>query len=69
MAEIGEVIELSEGDLVLTFNKTIDLMRQVREMLDDVMPEHPLDGRCAKRSGCCAAHRRAVADPGLRPDH
>ena len=42
MVEIGEVIELSEGDLVLTFNKTIDLMRQVREMLLDVLPEHPL---------------------------
>ncbi len=42
MAEIGETIELSEGDLVLTFNKTIDLMRQVREMLAGVMPEHPL---------------------------
>jgi ATP-dependent RNA helicase HelY len=42
MVEIGESIELSEGDLVLTFNKTIDLMRQVREMLTDVMPEHPL---------------------------
>jgi ATP-dependent RNA helicase HelY len=42
MAEIGEVIELSEGDLVLTYNKTIDLMRQVREMLADVRPEHPL---------------------------
>jgi hypothetical protein len=42
MAQIGEAIELSEGDLVLTFNKTIDLMRQVREMLTDVMPEHPL---------------------------
>ncbi len=42
MAEIGEAIELSEGDLVLTFNKTIDLLRQVREMLTDVSPEHPL---------------------------
>src|SRR5215217_3277662 len=42
MAEIGEVLELSEGDLVLTFNKTIDLMRQVREMLADVMPENQL---------------------------
>jgi ATP-dependent RNA helicase HelY len=42
MVEIGETIELSEGDLVLTFNKTLDLMRQVREMLADVMPEHPL---------------------------
>jgi ATP-dependent RNA helicase HelY len=42
MVDIGETIELSEGDLVLTFNKTLDLMRQVREMLADVMPEHPL---------------------------
>jgi ATP-dependent RNA helicase HelY len=42
MAEISDVIDLSEGDLVLTFNKTIDLMRQVREMLADVDPAHPL---------------------------
>ena len=42
MAEISEQIELSEGDLVLTFNKTIDLMRQVRDMLEDVLPGHPL---------------------------
>ena len=42
MVEICEQIELSEGDLVLTFNKTIDLLRQVREMLTDVLPEHPL---------------------------
>jgi ATP-dependent RNA helicase HelY len=42
MVRIGEEIELSEGDLVLTFNKTIDLMRQVREMLGDVIPDHPL---------------------------
>jgi ATP-dependent RNA helicase HelY len=42
MAEITQSIELSEGDLVLTFNKTIDLLRQVREMLEDVLPDHPL---------------------------
>jgi ATP-dependent RNA helicase HelY len=42
MVEITENIELSEGDLVLTFNKTIDLLRQVREMLEDVMPDNPL---------------------------
>jgi ATP-dependent RNA helicase HelY len=45
MAQIGEEIELSEGDLVITFNKTIDLMRQVRDMLMDVIPEHPLRNR------------------------
>ncbi len=42
MVEICEQIELSEGDLVLTFNKTIDLLRQVREMLTDVLPENDL---------------------------
>ncbi len=42
MVQIGEQLELSEGDLVLTFNKTIDLMRQVRDMLEDVIPDHPL---------------------------
>jgi ATP-dependent RNA helicase HelY len=42
MVDICEQIELSEGDLVLTFNKTIDLMRQVRDMLLDVMPDHEL---------------------------
>ena len=45
MAEIGAQIELSEGDLVMTFNKTIDLMRQVWEMLVSVKPEHPLRTR------------------------
>jgi ATP-dependent RNA helicase HelY len=42
MVEITEKIQLSEGDLVLTFNKTIDLIKQVREMLEDVVPDHSL---------------------------
>jgi ATP-dependent RNA helicase HelY len=42
MSSISEFIDLSEGDLVLTFNKTIDLMRQVREMLANVAPDRPL---------------------------
>ncbi|HET7035677.1 MAG TPA: helicase-related protein, partial [Thermomicrobiaceae bacterium] len=42
MARVLEQIELSEGDLVLTFNKTIDVMRQVREMLSQARPDHPL---------------------------
>jgi ATP-dependent RNA helicase HelY len=42
MSQIGEAIELSEGDLVMTFNKTIDLMRQLREMLINVDSQHPL---------------------------
>jgi ATP-dependent RNA helicase HelY len=45
MAEIGDHIELSEGDLVMTFNKTIDLLRQVSEMLAHVKPNHPLGSR------------------------
>jgi ATP-dependent RNA helicase HelY len=45
MAEISAQIELSEGDLVMTFNKTIDLMRQIWEMLVSVKPEHPLRAR------------------------
>ncbi len=47
MVELAEQIELSEGDLVLTFNKTIDLMRQIREMLVDVDREHPLISKFA----------------------
>jgi ATP-dependent RNA helicase HelY len=45
MAEISGQIELSEGDLVMTFNKTIDLMRQIWEMLVSVKPQHPLRTR------------------------
>ncbi|MEZ4497241.1 MAG: DNA helicase, partial [Thermomicrobiales bacterium] len=42
MSDITRAIDLSEGDLVMTFNKTIDLMRQIREMLANVLPDHPL---------------------------
>ncbi|HUG13789.1 MAG TPA: DEAD/DEAH box helicase [Thermomicrobiales bacterium] len=42
ISAITEQIALSEGDLVLTFNKTIDLMRQVREMLANVSRDHPV---------------------------
>lgn len=42
MAQISEQIELSEGDLVMTFNKTIDLMRQFRDMLMNIDEQHPL---------------------------
>ncbi|MEZ4571861.1 MAG: hypothetical protein R2849_16300 [Thermomicrobiales bacterium] len=42
MSTIVEKIDLSEGDLVMAFNKTLDLMRQVREMLANARPDHPL---------------------------
>ncbi|MDP9382064.1 MAG: DEAD/DEAH box helicase [Chloroflexota bacterium] len=42
LADVLEKVDLSEGDLVLTFNKAVDLMRQVREMLRSVDPDSPL---------------------------
>jgi ATP-dependent RNA helicase HelY len=62
MAEIGQQLELSEGDLVLTFNKTIDLMRQVREMLTGVKPEHPLRARLYQAE---ALLRRDIVEQSL----
>ena len=56
MLRLTEAIELSEGDLVLTINKTLDLMRQVRQMLATVMPQHPL------RATLAAAERLALRD-------
>jgi len=65
MAEIGESIELSEGDLVLTFNKTIDLLRQVREMLTDIAPERPLRFRLAEAERML---KRDIVEQSLTPD-
>ncbi|CAA9583052.1 MAG: FIG005666: putative helicase, partial [uncultured Thermomicrobiales bacterium] len=56
MGRLTEAIELSEGDLVLTINKTLDLMRQVRQMLATTMPQHPL------RADLAAAERLALRD-------
>lgn len=42
MERISEKIDLSEGDIVLAFNKGLDVMRQVRTMLAQVRPDHPL---------------------------
>ncbi len=68
MVEICEQIELSEGDLVLTFNKTIDLLRQVREMLTDVLPENaPALHLAGRRAADPPRHRRAIPHPRLRP--
>lgn len=51
MAEISDKIELSEGDLVMTFNKTIDLLRQVGDMLQHASPDHPLRARLRQAEG------------------
>jgi ATP-dependent RNA helicase HelY len=44
LADLLEQMEMSEGDLVMTFNKTLDIMRQAREMLNRHEPEHYLVG-------------------------
>ncbi|MGH2548609.1 MAG: hypothetical protein ACRDHN_04435, partial [Thermomicrobiales bacterium] len=62
IVEITRAIDLSEGDLVMTFNKTIDLMRQVRDMLTSVLPDHPL------RESLAAAEkllRRGIVEQSL----
>jgi hypothetical protein len=35
-------MQLAEGDIIITFNKTLDLMRQVQDMLFAHFPESPL---------------------------
>ncbi len=52
MERIVEKVGLSEGDVVLAFNKSLDIMRQVRTMLQAVHLESPLIERLA------AAERR-----------
>ncbi len=47
MERIVEKVGLSEGDVVLAFNKSLDIMRQVRTMLQAVRPESPLVERLA----------------------
>ncbi len=42
LADILMQVDISEGDLVMTFNKTLDIMRQAREMLAHHDPHNPL---------------------------
>jgi len=62
MVQIGEQLELSEGDLVITFNKTIDLMRQVADMLANVLPDHSLRGKLARAERLL---RRGIVEQSL----
>jgi ATP-dependent RNA helicase HelY len=62
MSDITRAIDLSEGDLVMTFNKTIDLMRQVRDMLVNVLPDHPLTERLARAEKLL---RRGIVEQSL----
>ena len=70
MVEITETIQLSEGDLVLTFNKTIDLVKQVREMLEDVKSEHDLIGLLRKTEKMlCRASSSSRSTSASRPSN
>ncbi len=42
IADLLQQVEISEGDLVMTFNKTLDIMRQVRDMLYRYDRDNPL---------------------------
>jgi ATP-dependent RNA helicase HelY len=42
LPKILEKMELAEGDIIITFNKTLDLLRQVQDMLETHTPDHPL---------------------------
>ena len=42
LANILEKVQLAEGDIIITYNKTLDLVRQVFDMLRLLQPEHPL---------------------------
>jgi ATP-dependent RNA helicase HelY len=42
IGDLLAMMDISEGDLVMTFNKTLDIMRQVRDMLVRHDPEAPL---------------------------
>jgi ATP-dependent RNA helicase HelY len=51
MERIVEKLGLSEGDIVLAFNKSLDIMGQVRKMLQAVRPESPLLGQLRAAEG------------------
>lgn len=42
LANLVEKVQLAEGDIIITFNKTLDLVRQVFDMLRQHRPDHPL---------------------------
>jgi ATP-dependent RNA helicase HelY len=51
MERVVEKVGLSEGDIVLAFNKSLDIMRQVRTMLGTVRPESPVIAQLAAAEG------------------
>jgi hypothetical protein len=59
LASIMEKMQLAEGDIIITFNKTLDLMRQVFDMLVAHDPGHPLIARLKEAK---ALVRRGVVE-------
>jgi ATP-dependent RNA helicase HelY len=48
---VASQVTLAEGDIMLTFSKTLDLMRQLREMLKKLSPNDELLARLAEAEG------------------
>jgi len=59
LSSIMEKMQLAEGDIIITFNKTLDLMRQVFDMLVEQQPDHPL---IPKLKAAKALVRRGVVE-------
>lgn len=59
LSSIMEKMQLAEGDIIITFNKTLDLMRQVFDMLIEQQPDHPLVPRLKEAK---ALVRRGVVE-------
>lgn len=59
LTNIMDKMQLAEGDIIITFNKTLDLMRQVFDMLVEHDPGHPL---IAKLKEAKALVRRGVVE-------
>ena len=59
MADLLTKVELSEGDIVMAMTKTLDVMRQVREMLRRQEPDNPLYATLRQAEGLL---RRGVVE-------
>jgi ATP-dependent RNA helicase HelY len=74
IADLLDQMEMSEGDLVSTFNKTLDVMRQVRDMLVKHAPDHHLRydlqeaDRLMRRGVVEMAYTLGFASAATQPD-
>ncbi|ACZ41399.1 DEAD/DEAH box helicase domain protein [Thermobaculum terrenum ATCC BAA-798] len=63
LSQILDKVDIGEGDLVMTFNKTLDLIRQVRDMLVQADPGSPL---LPKLDQATALARRGIIEQSYR---